>query len=218
MSVDVFSRNPIRSGVLRSSVGWIYGICSRRLFYACRDNKIDVPPQQVFQNGINKHKELQATKFKDYVHEHYAWRDIPTINGVFRVGATIDCINSERIIEIKPRYKPFGNGNSMPTYVQTLIERFVYPKMPIWVYSYRDDQEFQLKADYEKSKMYIARVLTTIKDIPPKIPNADKTKRPCSECLFQKECWSSESRNDKKAWEEWTREFVEPNYEVLKDL
>ena len=216
MSIQTFERNPIRTGILRSSVGWIYGTCARRLYYACRDNIIDVPPQQVFTDGINKHKEIQETKYPNMKHEYYISRDIPTINGVNQVGVTYDNIDAQRIVEIKPRYS--FKGNSMPAYVQTLLERFVTPDLPIFVYAYRDDQEFQIKADYEKSKIYIARILTAIKNLPPKIPNAEIQKRPCSECAFQKECWESDSEGTKQEWEHWTKAFVNPNYDKLKGL
>jgi CRISPR/Cas system-associated exonuclease Cas4 (RecB family) len=214
MSIQEFSRNPIRTGILRSSVGYLYGTCARRLFYACRDNKIDVPPQQVFTDGINKHREIQSTKYPDMKHEYYIQRSIPTINGVDRVGVTYDNIDSQRIVEIKPRYS--YKHNSMPAYVQTLIEKFVMPELPIFVYAYLDDQEFQIKADYEKSKVYIARILTAIKDIPPKIPNADKILRPCSECAFKEECWNGDSKGTKAEWEHWTEKYATQNYEQLK--
>lgn len=214
--ISDFSRNPLKTGILRSSVGYLYGTCARRLYYACRDNVIDVPPKEVFQNGIDKHKEIQRSKYPEMEHESYRERAIPMINGVNRVGVTYDNIDSSRIVEIKPRYS--FKGNSMPAYVQTLIERFVSPSLPIFIYSYRDDQEFQIKADYEKSRIYIARILTAIKQIPPKIPNADRMKRPCSECAFQEECWNSDSEGTKEEWIEWTRIFVQPNYDHLKGL
>jgi hypothetical protein len=206
-----FSRNPLKTGILRSTNGYTYGHCARQLYYSAQTNTVQVTEkdQANFDAGIAKHKEIQNVKYPYFEHEKTLVRTIPEINGVSRVGATFDCFSPEKAVEIKPKYS-YGN-NSYPAYIQTLIQRFVVRTVPIYCYSYRDDQEFLLKTDPEMSTVYVGRILTALVNKPPKIPNANPNKFPCSTCGFQKKCYSEEETT----WENF-KELSTPIIEKLK--
>lgn len=215
---EEFSRNPLTTGIIRSSIGYNYGNCARQLHYMAETNQIfhTQTAIKLMKNGSDKHKQIQKEMFPDMVHEYYLTRSIPEIEGINQIACTYDCYSSDKIIEIKPRY-------SIKAYVQTLIERFVSPTIPIYLYSYLDGTLIPLKADYDMSVIYVARIITALKHLPPQVPNAgersknnNRIKLPCASCMFQERCFSEEPRSDRKAWEEWTEMWSNPIVEKLK--
>jgi len=213
-----FERNPTIKGKLTSSTAYLYGICARKLWYSVNENREGFTNAEInaMNYGTNKHREIQRTKYNWCMHEKHLTRTIPEINGVKEIGATIDVLDWKckegstgshqidlkynppycnthqfqfqytKIIEIKPKY-------SRMAYYQTLVERFVRPKLPIFMYSYVMDKEFPLKADYEMSVVYIGRILTAMMIKPPRVPFAKHNKEPCSKCLFRERCYSETS-------------------------
>lgn len=212
-----FERNPYnRNGKLTSTIGYMYGQCARKLWYSVNENKVGFSPQEIktMQFGLAKHKEIEESKFPEYLHEYHIEREIPEILGVTKIGATLDCISImpdfqqynlhyAKIIEIKPRYTRYA-------YFQTLIERFVCPTIPIFIYDYTKDRLFPLKADYKMSIIYLGRMITALRIKPPRVPYSQYNKAPCNTCLFRERCYSEpephntkEKGENKKYWDKW---------------
>jgi hypothetical protein len=210
---------------LTSSIGYLYGICARLLWYVIENNQVQYTQSTIngFAYGTAKHREIQQSKFPEMLHEHHVSRMIPEIYGIQEIGATYDCyddgtlqIKSEpRIIEIKPKY-------SRNAYYQTLIERFVSPSIPIFMYSYVQDKLFPLKADYAMSIIYVGHMITALRSKPPRFPYADPKKQPCSTCLYKQKCYneSPEYKNhgeNKDEWAKW-KMFTNVPVKTLQDF
>lgn len=195
-----FERNPFTREKITSSIGYMYGRCARQLHYSVLNNVISFSKQDIksMNYGTSMHQKIQKEKFPNMLHEHYVERIIPTIYGINRIGATIDCYDDTRVIEIKPKY-------SRMAYYQTLIERFVCPDKPILMYSYIYDKLFPLKADYKMSIIYIGRILTSLVHKPPRVPNSDKRLEPCKSCMFKDKCYSENDYVDsgKQSWNKY---------------
>jgi CRISPR/Cas system-associated exonuclease Cas4 (RecB family) len=181
----VFERNPLRKAKITSSIGYIYGICARKLWYSINENREGFTEQEInaMDTGTEKHRQIQQMKYPNMIHEKHIDREIPEIYGVNRVGATFDCIDINRVVEIKPIY-------NRQAYYQTLIEKFVMPKLPIFIYSYVYDKEFLLKTDLKKVIIYIGRILTAMYLKPPRFPNAFYNCNTCKKCIFRERCYS----------------------------
>lgn len=202
--IQKFSRNPYNQTPpkITSTCGYIYGICARQLYYNVKYNKVGYTKKTLesFGYGTKKHHEVEKTIFPNMEHELHIERNVNTVFGIERIGATLDCIDDKKVIEIKPYY-------SRMAYVQTLIEKYVCPDHDFFIYDYHKERLFPIKANLDMAIVYIGRIITAMNRLPPKIPNANYSKEPCKSCIFRKECYET---NDKETWETWKRHTTIP--------
>ena len=179
--------------LIRCSHGWVYGKCARFLHY-CLEAKIQpFTPKQIELMKLGKETHIYWQNYfkktnptlQDEIHK--------TIDVLGKaLSGHLDLANDEYAIEIKPNY-------DFSEYVQTLLYKYLHPTLDFYIWAYIPLKLFQIKADLNMAKIYLARVFLCYHFRPPKLPLQMRGK--CKDCYFKAVC----DNHGVGDWKQWKR-------------